>query len=90
MTDVQAEMIAWGVGQILPDSQIPLRRQNGGVAERQLDLLQGGMPAMRQMRKRPAQIVGSQLPPEIDRVAGDDVEYRLGGRSADSTRGRSC
>jgi len=40
--DVEAEVIAGGVVEVLADAQVPFRSQNRGVAQRQLDLFQGG------------------------------------------------
>src|SRR5207302_483069 len=50
-------MIAWGVSEVLPDSEIPFGGLNRCVTEADLDLLEWRSPFVRQLRKRPPEIV---------------------------------
>ena len=51
---LKPEVIAWGVRQLLPHAQVPLRCQNRRMSERQLDLLERGMPDVREFCECPA------------------------------------
>ena len=52
---LEAEVVAGGVDQILFQPQIPLRGLHGGVPERKLDLLERGVALVRQLGERPPQ-----------------------------------
>ena len=54
-----AEVVAGCVHQVLAYSQVPLRRHDGFVAERKLNLLQGGPPFVSEFGKRTTQVMRS-------------------------------
>ena len=54
---VKAEMVTWGVCEVLTRSNIRFGCNDGFVAERELDLLQGGATPVGQFSKGPTQIM---------------------------------
>ena len=65
-------MIAGGIGQVLPDAQIPFRGQDRIMPERQLDLLERRTASMRQFCERAAQIVRGDLDPKLFSISFDN------------------
>jgi hypothetical protein len=53
-------VITRGVGEILPNAQVPLRRHHGRVAQTQLNLLESGFAPMRQSGKCSSKVMRSE------------------------------
>lgn len=54
---VQPDIVARGVVEVLVDAQVPLRSREGRVAERELDLIQLGAALVRQLGVGAPQVV---------------------------------
>ena len=58
---LQAEAVAGSVGKILPDAQVAFGGLDGGVAERELDLLEGGVAFVGELGEGTAQVIGERV-----------------------------
>src|SRR5919108_343253 len=72
--DLQTQMIAGGIVEVLADSEVALRRQNRGMAERELNLFQGGPALVGQLGEGPPQVVRGNLPLQPAGVGRDGHE----------------
>ena len=63
--DVEAEVIAGGVVEVLADAQVAFRGQDGGVAQGELNLLEGGAAFVGQFGEGSSQIVRRRLDPQL-------------------------
>ena len=73
-------MIAWRIGEVLPNAEVPFCRRNRGMSETDLDLLQSSLSLVGEFRVGSSQVVGRQAG-DIDHPAvllhGDPNRIRL-------------
>ena len=66
-------MVARGVREVLAHTQVPLRGGDGGMAQTQLNLLQGRVALVRQFGERTPEVVRGT--PQLLRAEVDDVPF---------------